>query len=197
MKTLFLNIILLLGLPLGASVNPIDLIVQADPTSRTLTVRMTTGVERPTTVRIVDRAGLVLHTTKLDSGEYLNTRFKLSALPIGTYDVEVSDRFGKTTQPLVIDAQGITADPGMATRTNFPHVKLKEKLLTVNYLNTSGRGVTIRIVDTKGNEVLEDRIKGTASVNKAYSLERLPAGDYSVTVNATDIPAHTTSLALK
>lgn len=180
----------------AASINPIDLVIQADPTSHTLTLRTTTSVDLPTSIRIVDVQGLVLHTTKLDSGDYLNTRFKLAALPVGNYSVEVTDVQGKTVQPLQIDSHGITADRALASRSYFPQIDLHEKLLTVNYLNTSGERVNIRLADGQGNEIIADRLPGSTTVQRAYSLENLPAGEYYVTVSSNSVPRHTTSLLL-
>lgn len=196
MKTFLFTLLFATATVLSASVNPIDLVVQTDPTSHTLTLRTTISVEHPTTVKLVDKDGIILHTTKLAVGDYLNSRFQLSALPSGTYAVEVSDALGKTTQPLVLDAYGISADPALATRTYYPSVNLDDKLLTINYLNRSGHRVNIRLADAKGNEVLTEQLAPSPTVRRAYSLEKLPAGDYYVTVSSRDVPSYTTSLKL-
>jgi hypothetical protein len=197
MKTIFFSIYLLIAATVSASINPIDLIIQADPTSHTLTLRTTTDVDLATTVKIVDADGLVLHTTKLDSGDYLNTRFKLSALPAGTYSVEVSDVQGKTVQPITVGATGITADPALAVRTFYPRIDLDKKLLTINYLNTGGERVEVRLADDNGNEIITDRLPAATTVQRAYSLENLPAGAYYVTVSSPSTQRHTTSLRLE
>ncbi len=196
MKTLFFTLLFAAVATLSASVNPIDLVIQTDPTSHTLTLRTTTFVEHPTTVKLVDHDGLVLHTTQLAAGDYLNSRFQLAALPAGTYTVEIADEMGKTTQPLLLDRSGITSDPALATRTYHPRVNLNDKLLTIKYHNRSGHRVNIRLVDAVGNEILTDRLDASPTVRRAYSLENLPAGDYFVTVSSRDVPHYTTSLQL-
>ena len=121
MKTILSSLFFFLAVTTAsASINPIDLIVQTDPTSHTLTLRTAMGVDLATKVQLKDANGLVLHTSKLDSGEYLNGRFVLSKLPAGTYYVEVTDVQGKTVQPFTIDGVGITADPALATRSFYP-----------------------------------------------------------------------------
>jgi hypothetical protein len=197
MKTLFLTLMLFATAVASASVNPIDLIIQADPTSHTLVLRTTTSVDAETKVQLVDRNGLTLHTTKLDSGEYLNSRFKLAALPAGTYDLVVTDRQGQTRQPLTVGTQGISADPALASRSFFPHVRLEERLLTVNYLNAGGKQVRIRLTDAEGHDLISDRLPGEPSLHRAYSLEELPAGEYYVTVSGASLPSHTTSVRLR
>ncbi len=196
MKTLFFTLLFATVTSLSASVNPIDLVIQTDPTTHTLTLRTTTSVEHPTTVKLVDGRGMVLHTAKLKEGDFLNTRFQLSALPSGTYAVEITDELGKTTQPLLLDREGITSDPALATRTYYPTVNLNDKLLTINYLNTTGHSVNIRLVDAKGHEVITDRLTAGPTVQRAYSLKNLPAGEYYVTVTSRDVPYYTTSLKL-
>jgi hypothetical protein len=197
MKTLILSILLFAAAVSSASVNPIDLIIQADPTSHTLTLRTTTHVEADTKVQIVDAYGLTLHTTRLDSGEYLNKRFKLAALPVGTYDVVVRDEQGETRQPLLIGPNGIEADPALATRSFYPQVRLDQKLLTINYLNTAGSRVNVRLTDAAGNNIISDRLPGEPSLHRAYSLEQLPAGDYYVTVSGGNQLTHTTSVRIR
>ena len=197
MKNLLIALLLLSLTTASASVNPLDLIVQADPTNHTLILRTTTSVDEDTEVRIYDRDGLVLYTTRVDSGGYLNRRLQLAALPQGDYTVESKDSRGKTVQPLHIGQEGILADPALAIRTFFPRVNLEQKLLTINYLNTGGRDVSIQLKDVNGQDVISDRLPATTSVQRAYSLENLPAGDYFVTVSSPRTPNYTTSLRLE
>lgn len=180
-----------------ASVDPVDLLVLTTPASHTVTVRTTAGVNSPTKVQIVDNLGRVLHTANLDSGAYLNSRFQLEALPNGEYDVVLSDEMGRTVQPITVDRSGITVDPALAVRTYYPRVDLKEDVLTINYLNTNGKPVAIRLADRSGNELVSDRVDNAPTVQRAYNLENLPAGDYYVTVNAPNTPSYTTTLRLQ
>lgn len=197
MKTSLSLFLFFFSLSLFASVHPVDLVVQADPTSHTLVMRTAAPVEDQTTVQIVDAKGLILHTANLSAGDYLNTRFQLAALPRGEYRIILSDELGKTVQPLTIGAEGIQADPSLATRTFYPRVKLQEDMLTINYLNSRGGEVNISLSDGVGNELISDKLPETTTVQRAYDLARLPAGQYYVTVYAPDISAHTTRLYVK
>ena len=197
MKTVLSSLLFLFAVTTAsASINPIDLIVQTDPTSHTLTLRTAAAVDLATKVQLKDGNGLVLHTSKLDSGDYLSGRFVLSKLPSGTYYFEVTDVQGKTVQPFTIDGVGITADPTLATRSFYPQVDLTDKLLTINYLNSSGSSTRIRLADAEGKAIITDRLPKSATVQRAYSLENLPAGEYFVTVSSPDVPSYTTSLRL-
>ena len=197
MKTLCSTFLFVLAVSTGsASINPIDLVVQTDPTSHTLTLRTTLAVNLDTKIQLKDANGLVLHTTALRPGGYLNSRFSLAALPAGEYVVTVTDVQGQTVQPFTIDRKGITADPALASRTFYPRVDLKDKLLTINYLNTSGSSTRIRLADAQGKAILTDRLPENTTVQRAYSLENLPAGEYYVTVSSADVPSYTTSLRL-
>ena len=197
MKTILSSLLFLFAVTTAnASINPIDLIVQTDPISHTLTLRTARAVDLATKVQLKDGNGLILHTSKLDSGDYLSSRFVLSRLPSGTYYVEVTDVQGKTVQPFTIDGVGITADPTLATRSFYPQVDLTDKLLTINYLNSSGSSTRIRLADAEGKAIITDRLPESATVQRAYSLENLPAGEYFVTVSSPDVPSYTTSLRL-
>ncbi len=197
MKTCLSFLILFLSVSLSASINPTDLVVQADPTSKSLILRSLTEFDADSKLQIVDKAGRVLHTAKLDKGSYLNSRFQLSALPTGTYEIVLSDEYGRTVQPLTIGNKGIEADPALASRSFFPRVNLKEHLLTINYLNKTSERVAIRLADKDGTAVIDDRIDSSLTIQRAYNLEQLPAGNYYVTIRVPQEPAYTTSLALK
>ena len=197
MQTCLSLLVLFFSVTLSASINPSDLIVQADPTSKTITLRSLTQLQAPSKLQILDAEDRLLHTAKLDSGSYLNTRFKLAALPTGEYTIVLSDELGRTTQPLIVEAEGITADPAMASRTFFPRVNLKENMLTITYLNTSEKSVAIRLADKNGTAVVDDRVATGPTVNRAYNLEQLPAGEYYVTVRVPKEPTYTTSLSLE
>ncbi|PHK98492.1 hypothetical protein CGL56_08415 [Neolewinella marina] len=135
-----------------------------------------------------------MHKAELTAGSYLNTRFQLSALPVGEYKIVVTDALGKTIQPIVVNQTGIQADPALATRAFFPRVKLQEDLLTINYLNSQGSKVNISLSDQVGNELISDQLPAAKTVQRAYNLEKLPAGHYYVTVSAPEISAYTTRL---
>ncbi|WP_116108357.1 hypothetical protein [Lewinella sp. IMCC34191] len=197
MKTSISLFAFLFSLTLSASINPADLIVQADPTSKSVVLRSLTEFDADSKLQILDNQGRILHTARLDSGSYLNSRFQLAALPAGKYEIVLSDELGRTIQPMIIDNDGVQADPALASRTFFPRVNLKEDMLTITYLNTASNKVAIRLADKDGMEVLKDRVSTSPTVQRAYNLEKLPAGEYFVTVSVPQEPAYTTSLSLQ
>ncbi|MGB3799464.1 MAG: hypothetical protein WA952_06580 [Lewinella sp.] len=197
MKTSLSLFAFLLSVTLSASINPADLIIQADPTSKSIVLRSATEFSADSKLQILDLDGRVLHTAKLDSGSYLNSRFQLAALPAGQYEIVLSDELGRTVQPLTINHNGVEADPALASRTFYPRVNLKESMLTITYLNTASNKVAIRLADKNGTAVLNDRVETSPTVQRAYNLEQLPAGEYFVTVSVPQEPAYTTSLSLK
>jgi len=196
MKTLLLLLSLLVATTAEASILPIDLIVQADPTSHTLILRSTAEVPRTTTVKIVDSRELELYTAHLDAGDYLSARLRLAALSPGTYAVVISDLRGKTVQPLVTHHRGVTADTDLAVRSVYPRVDLDDRLLTVNYRLAKTEAISISLADDSGTEVLFDELPATAAVQRAYNLKNLPSGNYHVTVATDEGPAYTSSLRL-
>ncbi|MTB50759.1 hypothetical protein [Lewinella sp. W8] len=182
----------------SASVNPIDLIIMADRTSKTVILRTTTDVEHPTRIEIIDARGATLYVDNLATGDFLNKRFELSTLPQGKYQLVVEDTVGRTVQPIEITNDVVVANPREATRHFFPSIRLKDaNLLTINYLNPSGKQVAISVKDDEGNEVFADRIKGVNSVQKMYDLQQLPAAKYTVTLTSRDVKNYVQAIALK
>lgn len=182
----------------GASVNPYDIVVQADGTSQTLILRTTTDVAQDTEVSIRDHRGHTLYSKSLTTGSFLNTRFALSALPTGDYDLVIQDRIGRTTQPVRVTGAGITADPAAARRVFFPQCDVQDgRTLRINYLNHRGQRVDIRVEDATGREVFSDFVNGSTPVQRAYELSRLPRGQYSVRITAKTIDTYTTTFELR
>lgn len=181
-----------------ASVAPIDLIITADQTNKTVVLRTTTEVEHPTHVTIQDAEGVILYEDNLAVGDFLNKRFELHKLPRGNYKLLVEDTVGRTVQPFEITRQEVIANPREATRHFFPAIRLKNaNLLTINYLNPSKKQVAITVKDAQGNEVFAERIKGESSVQKMYDLQQLPAAKYFVTLNSREFKNYTQAIALK
>ncbi|NJB85841.1 hypothetical protein GGR26_001586 [Lewinella marina] len=181
-------------LSLFASGNPIELLVQVDPSGRALILQTAAPVKHAATIRIVDADGRILHTSQLTVGGRLNRKFNLAALPPGEYRVTARDAVAESVHPVTISSQDIVADPALATRNYLPRVILKEDLLTVNYLNPEGGKVKIRLADQVGNELMREQLAGHSTIHRAYNLERLPAGAYHVSVYATDLPVYSTRL---
>lgn len=196
MKTFLTTLLILTATVLPASINPSDLKITTDSRGHLLTIQSDVSLSLPSELRVLDDNGVLLHNSKLVAGAKLNTRLQLRALPSGDYRIEFTDAEGTTVQPLKIDRQGIEADVALATRSYFPRVDLNDKLLTINYLNVAGDRVDVRLSDNYGNEVIEDRLPASTTVQRSYSLENLPEGEYYVTVSSPGARSHITKLLL-
>lgn len=196
MKSLFTTLLILTATMLSASINPSDLKISTDANGHLLTIQSDVALKLPSKLRVIDMNGVLLHSSNLTAGSALNTRLQLRALPTGDYRIEFTDAEGTTVQPLSIDREGIEVNVAMASRSYFPRVDLTEKLLTINYLNIAGNRVDVRLSDGLGNEVITDRLPASTTVQRSYSLENLPQGEYFVTVSSPGSRSHVTSLQL-
>ena len=197
MKTFLTSLLVLTVAALSASINPSDLSVAVGSDGTTLIITSTVVVKMNSKVRITDVNGLTLHTAEHKSGSAINTRLQLSALPKGTYSLSFTDAAGNIVQPICLTERGIVVDQTLAVQTYYPHVDLDDKLLTINYLNIPGKRVEISLSDDKGNEFVTDRLAASTTVQRAYSLENLPQGNYYVTVTSPGVRNHITSLRLE
>ncbi|MEL7159786.1 MAG: hypothetical protein AAFN92_03435 [Bacteroidota bacterium] len=179
-----------------ASIDPYDLIVRADVTNGSFVVRTTTTVPATATIEILTAAGTTVYNGTLPAGHYLNKRFPLASLQLGTYKLVFTDSLGQTVQPLLVTKKNIRQDPTKARRQLFPRVKLQDdRLLVVRYRSNTDHRVNIEVANRAGQTVFADRVDGPA-IKRAYQLDKLAAGDYYVTVSSRNVKRHTTAIAL-
>lgn len=195
-----LTVLLLLLFSLGnvrASIDPLDIVVLTDVSSKTFVLRTTLAVNEETTLDILDQKETSLYQITLSKGQYLNKRYPLATLPAGQYTLVFTDSRGRTTQPIVANGNGVTRDLKQAQRIYFPRVDLSaDRLLVVNYANESSRRVSIALVGQDGATVFTDQVKTDGPVKRAYQLDKLAPGDYYVTVDAYNVKKHVTAIQL-
>ncbi len=198
MKIVTLFLAVFLSVTAAASVNPYDILVRADASSRTITLRTTTDVSQDTDVFLRDLRGNELFRKTLRRGDFLSLRFELATLRDGDYELVIKDNSGCTTQPIRIDGTGVTADPDKATRFFYPVCRLVDgETLSVNYLNQRGQRVVISLRDDSGHEVFSETINGDTPIQRAYRLDKLTAGNYVVRIQAKTFDRHITHIRLE
>ena len=185
---------------LAASIDPVDVVVVADPTSKTVVIRSAMAVPHATKITLLSQRGDQLYTADVAAGAYVSLRFPVTALPAAKYVLHFTDDIGRTTLPFATDAnQLVKYSFAEGLRTIFPRVDVKEaRTLVLSYPATEqskAYRMTLRSAD--GKTVFSDRVDATASVRKTIQLESLHAGIYTVAFAANNKRLHSTAIELR
>ena len=146
------------------------------------------------TVQLLDKDGTVIATTKTDA----NGMYSFDKLPDGTYSVKVvkdgaladNEQTGDPDSTLDNASEPITLDEANPTKEDVDFGYVPDYFIKGTIYrdgNCSGaldtdeklyEGVTVQLRDADGTVVATT----TTDADGAYSFEKLPAGDYTVTV---------------
>ena len=182
---------------LGASVDPYDIVVVGDPTNNTLLLRSTVAFKHDCQLQLLNWEDQAIYVQDLAEGTFLNRRIRQTAIPNGSYTLVMSDATGRTEIPLSLSRSGVVYEVVKAKRTIYPRVDLQdERILVVNYTNETGKRVEVSLTNENGREVFADRTEGQ-TIRRAYQLDQLEAGNYTVTVSSQSVKNYTAAIALQ
>ncbi|TXF91287.1 hypothetical protein FUA23_03425 [Neolewinella aurantiaca] len=181
-----------------ASIDPQDLTVQRDVTSGTIVMRSTVALSQAASFEITDAFGNVVYVDSVAKGDFVNKRFKEVLFSGNTYNIIVTDKMGKTTLPLKMNAKYSIAKVDKATHLVYPTMNFKsDRTMVVAYTNKTGKRVDIKIANDKGETVFTDQVSGPEDIRRAYQLDQLQSGAYQLIVSSGDVKNHTTAFALQ
>lgn len=183
---------------LSASIDPLDVVIMSDPTSNTVIVRSAVPVSRPTTLELFDQRGNTLYNTKITEGDFFSKRFQAEYLPTGKYVLILTDERSRTTLPFQSNQGLVAFSPLDGLRTVFPRVDLQEnRTLVVNYPAVSGQTLVVKLSGLDGNIVFTDSVSPESTIRKAYQLDNLSAGDYTLSVADRKHEIQSTAITLR
>lgn len=199
MKTLTTIVaVLLLSLGLGASVDPYDIIVVEDETNETVLFRSTIAFSHATTVTLESLLIGTIYSIDVATDGFLNSRIRKEGIPTGAYELVITDERGRTVIPFNLNNRsGLRCNYAEARNILYPTVNLKdERVLVVKYANESGKRVNLRLTNADGQEVFAVKLEGE-TIRRAYQLDQLEAGEYTVTVSSRHVKNYTAAIALQ
>ena len=199
MKTIaILLLVLSVSASCLASIDPIDVVMLTDPTSNTSVIRSTTPVSQATHLALADQWGTEIHNAEVAAGDFFSLRFAAGTLPKGSYVLLISDTRGRTRLPFEYHLSFITYDPNEGTRTVYPRFTLRDdRQLIVSYSANSESDLRVVLTDANGDAVFQDEHGQAARARKAFQLNQLSAGVYTLTVADNGHHLHSQELRLE
>ena len=183
---------------LRASVDPYDVVMATDPTSNTSVIRSTIPMELPATMELVSPRGVGYYQSEVAEGAFLSIRFPAKFLPTGKYILRISTERGRTSLPFEYRKRTIAYSPTEGVRTMYPGVDLRgHRQLIVSYPANEGAELQVALLNPAGQEVFADSNGASIASRKAYRLDNLSAGTYTLTIATDDKRLHSRELQLE
>ena len=169
----FLFAVLISGTALASK--PISLEVD----SHTLNLDLLESARFGAKISITNDAGQVIHSDKVLAGT-TTKKYNLSKLAKGYYSLIIENNTMVFNQAFEINNQGISTSKE-GNETFKPSVRFENGLVYLSTL-TLGNTAAVSIYDTNGTVILNELYKQENIVNKIYSIDQLPLGDYIISV---------------
>lgn len=170
---------------LQASVNPLDVVIMTDPTSKTVVIRSTIPLSRTTRMNLMDDHGNAVYHVELTEGSFFSKRFPAKYLPTGKYLLQLTDERGRTSMPFHITKGRVFYRAQAGAQAFFPKANLnEERMLVVTYPGSGGRPYEVVLINGEGQTVFSDRSNSAETVRKSYLLDDLSAGTYTFAIRA-------------
>ena len=190
--------ILCLSTSVRASINPYDVVMATDPTSRTSVIRSTVPMGLDTKLELVTPRGVRYYDREITEGEFITLRFPANYLPTGKYVLRIFTERGRTSLPFEYRKRAIGYTPAEGLQTIYPGVDLRDdRRLIVSYPANEGSPLRVTLLNYAGEAVFTDRDNAGAATRKAYQLDNLSAGVYTLTIATEDMRLHSHELQLK
>ncbi len=183
---------------LSASVDPLDVLVMQDPTTNSVVVRTLIQLELATKMELKNARGNFLYSGDMTAGTYVSKRFSCDNLPTGRYVLYFTDERGRTSIPFSSRGGAIAFSAVNGLRTIFPAVSLSDdRTLIVSYHGATQEAYEIELLGADGRTVFTDSVRPSQATRKAYQLDNLHAGRYTLTFNTSTLPTRSTNINLR
>ena len=182
----------------SASLDPLDVVIQADPTTKTFVLRSTHPVSELLRMELFDERGVLVYRHEAAPNTFFSKRFPMHSMERGRYVVLLTDSRGRTSLPFTLRLNTVHFDRGEATQTFYPNVRLDEdRLLVVSYPANDGEEVRVELATNTGKTVFTDATHPEQAMTKAYQLNQLRAGTYTFTVTDRHQTLHSERITLR
>lgn len=163
--------------------NP-DVAVMAVNEAKAIEVRLQRANREGYTLKLTDEQGNILMQEAVKNQPSYAKRYRLSTLQEGVYELTIQKSLETTVQKVILTADGVQL---LASKKVFaPAIYQKAKHLDINALQTKEGEMVVNIFSNEGRKMFGETHQNIVTLNKRYSLEKLPSGVYIVEIITQD-----------
>lgn len=133
-----------------------------------------------TSLELTDSRGNQFYFDLLKGVKPYGKKFDMKGLEPGNYFLKVTDEIRETVYTIRLDNDGLTI-LGKVDNVK-PYFRKKGKRIYMNFLNTEGSDVAIRVLDSNNRVVFEETRHGELVIEKALNFEGAFKDEYTVVV---------------
>lgn len=144
------------------------------------------GLKEDASIALRDTEGIILLEEQTEGKGNYSKVYNLSNLPEGTYYMSIKTSLKKTVQPIKLTAYGVEIDTGRRKEFYAPIIRAQEGQVDVSLYNGTAADVQITIFGNGQEVIYEEKLENVVLVEKRYSTERLPRGQYNFVINTPE-----------
>lgn len=128
-------------------------------------------------VKISDQFGTTLYSDNQETKKI--RQYSLENLPLGSYQVTVSNEIKTVVNDITITDSGLIVDFDAET-TYKPIIDINANNIDINYMASSPN--TVITILANGYEIYNDRNNKELQINKRFDISKLQTGSYTLSI---------------
>lgn len=141
--------------------------------------------DAPATIKVMNRSGKAIYEEVLLTGQDHRKKYDFSRLKAGRYSLVLSSQSKEVTRPFVVGLNGGVREDDTQAFENFAPAVIErpeDHQLRVMFNNPGKAPLTVKLSDANGRTIYSEQVEGQAACGKLINMEKLPIGDYRLTV---------------
>ena len=184
MKRTILTTAFLMAVVFGVFANEITPSFAAPISDKSFSVSLSKWKSTEVEISIVDQFGTVVISETVSPETNKARVYNMKFMEDGNYTVVVEDATKTSKQAVTLDAGSINV--GVDSKTFYkPMFKYDNDLVKINYL-ALGNKVSVKLIDSEGNLLYNEKFENEAAINKALNIKSLQSGFYYASITTED-----------
>lgn len=148
--------------------------------NKTFTLFMNDLKSQQVKIFIKDENGIVLHKEELNINAGYFKKYDLSALPNGSYVLEVEDQSIVKVMPFQVSKSNVEFSNENKTEVFKPYLRQRGTMVDAMFRSFENKPTTVTIYDSEGNILENEKIAAGENVEKIFDFSNVNAGTYRI-----------------
>jgi hypothetical protein len=154
--------------------------------SENVIVDLGTVEKEEITITIKNNDDITLLTEKVKNVKDFAKKYNVKRLEDGAYRMIITKKTIRTVQPFTMEKGKVIMSPNEKKEKFLPTISFSNNKLDVNVLLGNYSNILVKVYDTEGNIVVDEKHYVALQLNKRFNMEKLQTGRYTAEVKAGD-----------
>ncbi|MEM9299844.1 MAG: hypothetical protein AAGA64_15880 [Bacteroidota bacterium] len=131
-------------------------------------------------VSLKNISGNTLYKEVLLSKDKYSKLYDLTALPVGSYTLEVDEDTRINTWSVELSSEGLSVDLNAKKEFFKPQIVEKDNVLGISFFNKTNETLEISVLNDRNEEIFTEELAEDLVIMKQYDLSKFDRGRYTV-----------------